>query len=98
MLEATPDHAKVVAFASDYLDALHAAKLAFAEVARGNLRKARGAFIAPGQRIWSISTQNLELKSSYPGRLESASTNGAAAGAISVERGIHWRSFDRQYR
>jgi len=25
LLEATPDHAKVVAFASDYLDALHAA-------------------------------------------------------------------------
>lgn len=48
LLEATPDHAKIVAFASDYLDALHAAKLAFAEVARGNLRKARGAFIAPG--------------------------------------------------
>ncbi len=47
LLETTPDRAKIVAFASDYLDALHAAKLAFAEVARGNLRKARGAFIAP---------------------------------------------------
>ena len=45
--ETAPDRAKIVAFASDYLDALHAAKLAFAEVARGNLRKARGAFIAP---------------------------------------------------
>lgn len=47
LLENTPDRAKLVAFAGDYLDALHAAKLAFAEVARGNLRKARGAFIAP---------------------------------------------------
>ena len=47
LLGTTPDHAKIVAFASDYLDALHAAKLAFAEVARDNLRKARGAFIAP---------------------------------------------------
>ncbi len=47
LLETAPDRAKIVAFASDYLDALHAAKLAFAEVARGNLRKARGAFIAP---------------------------------------------------
>jgi hypothetical protein len=47
LLETTPDRLKIVAFARDYLDALHAAKLAFAEVARGNLRKARGAFIAP---------------------------------------------------
>lgn len=47
LLESTPDRAKIVSFASDYLDALHAAKLSFAEVARGNLRKARGAFIAP---------------------------------------------------
>jgi hypothetical protein len=47
LLETTPDRLKIVAFARNYLDALHAAKLAFAEVARGNLRKARGAFIAP---------------------------------------------------
>ena len=47
LLGTVPDRAKIVAFASDYLDALHAAKLAFAEVARGNLRKARGAFIVP---------------------------------------------------
>ena len=47
LLGTTPDRAKIVAFASDYLDALHAAKLAFAEVARSNLRKARGAFIVP---------------------------------------------------
>ena len=47
LLGATPDRAKVMAFASDYLDALHAAKLSFADVARANLRKARGAFIAP---------------------------------------------------
>ena len=50
LLETAPDRAKIVEFASDYLDALHAAKLAFAEVARGNLRKARGAFIAPQPR------------------------------------------------
>lgn len=47
LLGTVPDRAKVVEFASDYLDALHAAKLAFAEVARGNLRKAKGAFIVP---------------------------------------------------
>ena len=47
LLEATPDRAKIMAFASDYLDALHTAKLSFAVVARSNLRKARGAFIAP---------------------------------------------------
>lgn len=47
LLGTAPDHAKTVAFASNYLDALHAAKLAFADVARSNLLKARGAFIAP---------------------------------------------------
>jgi len=47
LLGTVPDRAKIVEFASDYLDALHAAKLAFAEVARANLRKARGAFIVP---------------------------------------------------
>jgi hypothetical protein len=48
LLEIAPDRAKIVAFTRDYLDALHAAKLAFAEIARSNLRKTRGAFIAPG--------------------------------------------------
>jgi NTP pyrophosphatase (non-canonical NTP hydrolase) len=47
LLGTLPDHAKIVVFARDYLDALHAARLAFADVARGNVRKARGAFIAP---------------------------------------------------
>ena len=42
-----PERADLVAFARAYLDAIHAAKLAFADVARGNLRKARGAFLEP---------------------------------------------------
>ena len=42
-----PDRAKLVEFSRSYLEALHAAKLSFAEVARGNVRKVRGAFIAP---------------------------------------------------
>ena len=42
-----PDRTKMVAFASDYLDAIHAAKLALSDIARINLRKARGAFIVP---------------------------------------------------
>lgn len=47
LMETTPSRSAILMFASDYLDALHAAKLAFADVARGNLRKARGAFIVP---------------------------------------------------
>lgn len=47
LLEITPDRAKLVQFTSHYLDALHAAKLSFADVAWGNLRKARGAFLEP---------------------------------------------------
>src|SRR5260370_26328685 len=37
----------MVAFATDYLDAIHAAKLVLSDIARINLRKARGAFIVP---------------------------------------------------
>jgi hypothetical protein len=42
-----PDRAGLVAFARAYLDAMHAATLAFSNVARGNIRKARGAFLEP---------------------------------------------------
>jgi len=37
----------LVAFARAYLDSIHAAHLSFSDVARGNLKKARGAFIEP---------------------------------------------------
>jgi len=47
LLESSPDRSAVVSFARSYVDALHAAQLIFADVARGNLRKARGAFIDP---------------------------------------------------
>ncbi|KGV02241.1 putative mazG nucleotide pyrophosphohydrolase [Burkholderia pseudomallei MSHR4032] len=42
-----PARDDVVTFARAYLDAVHAAKLPFADVARGNLKKARGAFLEP---------------------------------------------------
>lgn len=47
LLGSVPSRENVVNFAKDYLDALHAAKLVFSEVARANLRKARGAFLDP---------------------------------------------------
>ena len=47
LLGSTPAHTELVAFARAYLDAIHAAELAFSEVARSNLRKARGAFLEP---------------------------------------------------
>lgn len=47
LLGSTPVCADLIAFARAYLDAIHAAELAFSEVARGNLRKARGAFLEP---------------------------------------------------
>lgn len=47
LLGSTPARNELVAFARAYLDAIHAAELAFSEVARSNLRKARGAFIEP---------------------------------------------------
>lgn len=47
LLGSTPARADLIAFARAYLDAIHAAELAFSEVARGNLRKTRGAFLEP---------------------------------------------------
>jgi hypothetical protein len=47
LLVATPDRAILLNFAKDYLEALHGTGLAFADVARGNLIKARGAFLEP---------------------------------------------------
>lgn len=49
LLGKSPARADVVSFARAYLDAIRAAKLAFSDVARGNLRKARGAFLEPLQ-------------------------------------------------
>lgn len=47
LLGSTPARTELVAFTRAYLDAIHAAELAFSEVARSNLRKARGAFLEP---------------------------------------------------
>ena len=47
LLGRTPARTELVAFARAYLYAIHAAELAFSEVARSNLRKARGAFLEP---------------------------------------------------
>jgi len=47
LLGSTPVRTDLIFFARAYLDAMYAAKLAFSEVARGNLRKARGAFLEP---------------------------------------------------
>jgi hypothetical protein len=47
LLGGTPARTDLVAFVRAYLDAIHAAELAFSDVAHGNLRKARGAFLEP---------------------------------------------------
>ncbi|MGY4106350.1 hypothetical protein [Aeromonas encheleia] len=47
LLGGPPARSDVVAFTRAYLDAMHAAELTFSEVARGNLRKARGAYLEP---------------------------------------------------
>lgn len=47
LLGTTPARTDLVAFVRAYLDAIHAAELAFSDVARANLRKARGAFLEP---------------------------------------------------
>ncbi|ALZ77342.1 nucleoside triphosphate pyrophosphohydrolase family protein [Rheinheimera sp. F8] len=47
MLGTKPLFNELVEFARAYLDAIHAAELAFSEVARLNIKKARGAFLEP---------------------------------------------------
>ncbi|AQZ96925.1 pyrophosphatase [Comamonas kerstersii] len=47
LLGGPPARDDVVKFARAYLDAIHASKLTFSNVARGNLQKARGAFLEP---------------------------------------------------
>jgi hypothetical protein len=47
LLESLPSRTKVVSFARDYLGALHAAKISFADVASANVIKARGSFVTP---------------------------------------------------
>jgi hypothetical protein len=47
LLGGPPAREDLIAFARAYLDAIHAAELAFSDVARSNLRKAKGAFLPP---------------------------------------------------
>lgn len=47
LLDDAPDRPRLLAFAKDYLEALHGTGLIFVEVVRGNLVKARGAFLEP---------------------------------------------------
>lgn len=47
LLGGTPTRDDIVRFARAYLDAIHASELTFSSVARGNLQKARGAFLEP---------------------------------------------------
>lgn len=47
LLDDAPDRPRLLAFARDYLEALHGTGLIFAEVVRGNLNKVRGAFLEP---------------------------------------------------
>ena len=47
LLGNSPTRSDLISFARAYLDAIRAAELVFSEVARGNLRKARGAFLEP---------------------------------------------------
>lgn len=47
LLDGQTTREKLLQFARDYLEALHGAKLAFADVVRSNLLKTRGAFMEP---------------------------------------------------
>jgi len=47
LLGATPARVDLISFARSYLQAIHAAGLAFSEIAHSNIKKVRGAFLEP---------------------------------------------------
>ena len=66
LLDTTPRVPDIEAFASHYLDALHAANLSFADIARTNVRKARGAFISPGQEDLVDFDKDCDIEEQLP--------------------------------
>lgn len=66
LLEGRHERERIVEFSRDYLEALHVAKLAFADVARANLRKARGAFITPSPEDLKDFDAEFELEEQLP--------------------------------
>jgi hypothetical protein len=64
------DPAKLVPFATAYLDALNATDLSFADVARGNLRKVRGAFLTPSTDGLVDFDEDYEPEEQLPRRFE----------------------------
>lgn len=66
LLECAHERERIVEFSRDYLQALHVAKLAFADVARANLRKARGAFIMPSPEELKDFDAECELEEQLP--------------------------------
>lgn len=65
-----PGRAELVAFATAYLDALNATDLRFADIARGNLKKVRGAFLAPSTNDLVDFDKDYEPEEQLPRRFE----------------------------
>lgn len=61
LLGGEPKQSDLIAFARAYLDSIHAAQLSFSDVARGNLKKARGAFIEPE----TVDLENLDFDKQF---------------------------------
>ncbi|VEB44215.1 Uncharacterised protein [Chromobacterium violaceum] len=91
LLGCTPARNDLIAFARAYLDAIHAAELAFSEVARGNLRKARGTFLEPqaDDLIGLDFDSEFGSKNSYPGTSKSGQSTRQWQELSPMEGGIH---------
>ncbi|WP_454766112.1 pyrophosphatase [Cupriavidus campinensis] len=70
LLGTLPAREDVVSFARDYLDALHAARLVFSDIARGNVRKACGAFLEPKQTDLIDFDCEFDVEEQLPRRFE----------------------------
>ena len=70
LLGTEPTQADIVNFTRDYLDALHAAQLAFSDVARHNLSKACGAFLEPNPSDLIDFDADFEIEEQLPRTFE----------------------------
>jgi NTP pyrophosphatase (non-canonical NTP hydrolase) len=82
LLGTAPTRPELVCFATDYLHALHAARLKFSDVARSNLLKARGAFLDPTLTELMDFDAEFEVEEQLPRNSASASTSAAVLEAI----------------
>jgi hypothetical protein len=89
-----PNREEVVAFAKNYLNALHAAELIFADVVHNNLHKARGAFLDPAPEDLIDFDADFGTEEQLPRSFRIRVNQRKRKKLSPMERCFHWRSID----